>query len=105
MGFNRPMFACMPELGPNCVTRNHERKRFELVEQGLTAFADYYDRGDLLVIPYVESPVPLRGKGTAERLMLGLAEIARQEGLRLTPTCSYAALWFRRHPEWNDVLA
>jgi uncharacterized protein len=98
------MFACMPELSPNCVTRNDARRRFELVEEGLTAFADYYDQGDRMVIPYVESPVPLRGRGTADRLMLGLAQIAREEGLRLAPTCSYAVAWFRRHPEWNDVL-
>ena len=95
----------MPELSPNCVKRNHDVARFELVEQGLTAFADYYERGDMLVIPHVESPVPLRGKGTAGRLMLGLAEIARQDGLKLAPTCSYAVAWFRRHPEWSDVLA
>ena len=95
----------MPELSPDCVKRNNERQRFELVEEGLTAFADYYARGDRLVIPHVESPVPLRGKGTAGRLMLGLAEIARRDGLKLTPTCSYAVAWFRRHPEWSDILA
>ena len=95
----------MPELRPDCVKRNSERRRFELVEEGLTAFADYYAHGERLVIPHVESPVPLRGKGTAGRLMLGVAEIARQEGLKLTPTCSYAVAWFRRHPEWSDVLA
>ena len=99
------MFGCMPELSPNCVTRNEDRRRFELVEQGLTAFADYIPRDGGLVIPYVESPVPLRGKGTADRLMLGLAEIARRDGLKLTPTCSYAVAWFRRHPQWSDVLA
>lgn len=99
------MFGCMPEFGPNCVTRNQERQRFELVEEGLTAFADYYPKGDVLVIPHVESPVPLRGRGTAGRLMQGVAETARAEGLRLLPTCSYAVAWFRRHRDWNDVLA
>jgi predicted GNAT family acetyltransferase len=81
------------------------KQRFELVEEGLTAFADYYDRGEALVIPHVESPPPLRGRGTAARLMQGLAETAREEGIKLIPTCSYAAAWFRRHPDFKDVLA
>jgi predicted GNAT family acetyltransferase len=95
----------MPTIGPKCVEDNSGESRFELVEEGLTAFADYYRRGEALVIPHVESPIPLRGKGTAARLMLGVAQIARQERLKLIPTCSYAVAWFRRHPEWNDVLA
>jgi predicted GNAT family acetyltransferase len=95
----------MPTIGPKCVENNSAESRFELIEEGLTAFADYYRRGDALVIPHVESPIPLRGKGTAGRLMLGVAQIARQESLKLIPTCSYAVVWFRRHPEWNDVLA
>ena len=82
----------------------HER-RFELVEEGMTAFADYYRSGEVLVIPYVESPVPLRGKGTADRLMQGVASLARERDLKLRPTCSYAVVWFRRHPQWSDVLA
>ena len=58
-----------------------------------------------MVIPHVESPITLRGKGTAGRLMEGVAGLARDQGLKLFPTCSYAVAWFRRHPEWNDVLA
>ena len=99
------MFRWMPEIVPNYVKRNEAEKRFELVEQGLTAFADYHQRGDVIVIPHVESPVALRGKGTAARLMHGIAEMAREEGLKLAPTCSYAVAWFRRHPQWSDVLA
>jgi hypothetical protein len=95
----------MPDFGPNCVKRNHAAKRFELVEQGLMAFADYHPHGEVLVIPHVEAPVPLRGKGTAGRLMLGLARLAREERLLIAPTCPYAVTWFRRHPEWGDVLA
>ena len=99
------MFASMPTIGPKYVTDNADRQRFELVEEGLTAFADYYWRGELMVIPHVESPHALRGKGTAGRLLEGVAATARERGLKLLPTCSYAALWFRRRPEWSDVLA
>jgi predicted GNAT family acetyltransferase len=83
---------------------NTARQRFELVEQGLTAFASYRRSGDRLTIPHVESPPPLRGKGTADRLMRAVAAHAREHALKITPLCSYARAWFRRHPDFSDLL-
>jgi hypothetical protein len=83
---------------------NTQRQRFELVEQGLTAFATYRRSGDRLTIPHVESPPPLRGKGTAGRLMRAIADHAREHALKITPLCGYARAWFRRHPEFSDLL-
>ena len=88
----------------NAVVDNSERQRFELVEDGLTAFANYRRTGTNLVIPHVESPPPLRGKGTAARLMDGLVALARAKGETITPLCSYARTWFLRHPEHADLL-
>jgi predicted GNAT family acetyltransferase len=79
--------------------------RFELVENDRLAFADYRRRGDVLVIPHVESDPALRGGGAAGRLMQGVADRARQGGLKITPLCSYAAAWFRRHPDQADLIA
>jgi predicted GNAT family acetyltransferase len=87
------------------VTDNAARSRYELVEGGLIAFADY-QRGDgRLVIPHVETPPALRGGGVAGRLMAGVVEHARADGLKIVPLCSYAAAWMRRHPEHTDLLA
>ena len=89
----------------NAVTDNTARQRFELVEDGLTAFANYRRSGANLVIPHVESPPPLRGKGTAARLMEGVVALARANGDTIMPLCSYARAWFLRHPEQGDVLS
>jgi uncharacterized protein len=82
-----------------------DRRRFELREGGMAAFANYHREGDRLVIPHVESPPPLRGKGTADRLMRAVVAYARERQLRIVPTCGYARAWFRRHPEFADVLS
>lgn len=58
-----------------------ERRRFELQERGMTAFANYRRENGRLVIPHVESPPPLRGKGTADRLMRAIASYARERQL------------------------
>jgi predicted GNAT family acetyltransferase len=86
------------------VVDNARLGRFELVEDGLTALATYRRVGARVTIPHVEAPVPLRGKGTAGRLMEGIVALARSEGFKIVPSCPYASAWFRRHPEAGDVL-
>jgi len=91
-------------MSTTAVSDNVAKTRFELAEAGEVAFANYRLNGDVLTIPYVESPPALRGKGTAGRLMDGVVEHARQRNLKIVPTCGYAVSWFSRHPEHKDVL-
>ncbi|HEY8947765.1 MAG TPA: GNAT family N-acetyltransferase [Rhizomicrobium sp.] len=86
------------------VINNESRNRFELEENGELAFASYRRNGDVFTIPHVEAALPLRGKGTAGRLMEGIAAIARDQHYKIKPTCPYAVAWFRRHPEASDLL-
>ena len=84
---------------------NSALQRFELEECGLIAFANYRRSGQHVVIPHVEAPPDLRGTGAAGRLMSAIVEKARADGFTVTPTCSYAALWFKQHKDAQDVLA
>ena len=87
------------------VANNAAARRFELTEQGFTAFADYRRRGDVVDLPHVEAPVELRGTGAAGRLMEGIVAHARAEGFKIVPSCPYAAAWFQRHPAEADLVA
>jgi uncharacterized protein len=86
------------------ITDNPARGRFELDVNGQTVFARYARQGATLVIPHVEAPPALRGKGVASQLMAGVMEIARAEGLKVRPLCGYASAWMWRHPEHRDLL-
>lgn len=58
-----------------------------------------------IAIDHTRVPPAYRGQGIAEKLVArGIAD-ARAEGLRIVPICSYVAAQFRRHPDWDDVLA
>jgi len=70
-----------------------------------TVFADYAVQGETRVILHVEAHPALRGSGAAGSFMRALSEHARAEGLKLAPRCSYAVVWLKRHPEFDDVLA
>lgn len=84
---------------------NQERSRYEMVEQGLTSYADYRLEGDRLYVDYVFAPPELRGTGASGRLMAALAAEARKRGLTITPICGYAAAWLRRSHEFRDLVA
>ncbi len=87
------------------VVDNAAQNRFELEENGLVAFADYRRSDGKLVIPHVEAPYALRGTGAAGRLMEGVLTAARNEGLKVVPSCPYADAYMRRHKQWLDLLA
>lgn len=83
---------------------NREEQRFELEENGFLAWADYRVRDGKYVIPHVEAEPPLRGTGAADRLMAAIVDHARANALVIEPRCSYARIWFTRHPAASDVL-
>jgi predicted GNAT family acetyltransferase len=95
----------MPKISNTGVADNLVASRFELVEDGHTAFADYAHQDGKLVIPHVEAPTALRGTGAAGRLMEGVVAHARAQGKKIVPVCSYAAAWLKRHPEHADMVA
>lgn len=87
----------------NSISNNTARHRYELEEEGQVAFADYRLEGNMLYIKHVESPTELRGKGTAGRLMEGIANESRTQGYKIIPICGYAAAWLKRHDEYKDI--
>lgn len=78
--------------------------RFEMVEQGLTSFADYRRAGDRVIIDHVESPPGLRGTGASGRLMEALSADIRARGLKITPVCGYAAAWLKKSSVYSRLL-
>lgn len=87
------------------ITDNTAESRFEMIEDGHLAFADYRRKGDTLILPHVEAAQALRGSGAAGRLMEGVLEKARADGLSVVPLCSYAVAFMKRHKEYEDLLA
>ena len=82
---------------------NRQLQRFELSADGQVVFADYRRQPGRLVITYVEAPPALRGTGAAGKLMQGMLEQARADGVKVLPLCGYARAWMQRHPEFKDL--
>lgn len=86
------------------VRDNPSLGRYELEEGGQVVFANYRRRDGALVITHVEAPVSLRGTGASGRLMQGLMDLMRRDGIKVIPLCGYASAWIRRHKTYADLL-
>lgn len=56
-----------------------------------------------LILDHTYVDPSLRGQGVAEKLVRRVVDLAREEGKRIIPACSYADALFRRHKEFEDV--
>ena len=86
------------------VIHNEAASRYELTEDGATAFASYVREGDVMVFDHTVTPPEFRGRGIASRVVKAALADVRARGLRIVPACSFVADYVTRHPEVGDVV-
>ena len=90
---------------PLAIHHNEAASRFEVVVDGLLCEASYLRAGEVMVMHHTGVPRALEGRGIAARLVAAALDHAREQGLKVRPSCSYVALYMRRHPETLDLMA
>ena len=60
---------------------------------------------DRMIIEHTEVDDSLGHKGVGLQLVTTAIDYARTHKLKITPLCSFARSVFKKHPEYNDVLA
>ncbi len=94
-----------PDSPAVAVQHRPEASRFEAVVDGRLCVCDYRRRDGELIFTHTEVPPALSGRGIAAALVQTALDWARAEGLRVRPLCSYVAVYMRRHPQTQDLLA
>jgi predicted GNAT family acetyltransferase len=87
------------------VRHNETAQQFEAVVEGELCRAHYRRTGNVLAMNHTEVPPRVARRGIAAELVRAAVEVARVNGLRIAPHCSYVRDYFTRHPEARDVLA
>jgi hypothetical protein len=80
-------------------------RRFEAVVDGEHCLLDYELADGVMTITHTRVPEAVGGRGVASALVRAALDEARGQGWRVVPACSYAAVWLRRHPDYQDLLA
>lgn len=81
--------------------RNH---RFELVEQGQSAFVEYELKDGIMDIAHTIVPDSIEGQGVGSALMKEALEYAHENHYAVVPSCAFALLYLKRHPEYRELL-
>lgn len=72
---------------------------------GAEAEMTYRRDAGRIIVDHTGVPKEYEGRGIALELVKAAIADARAEGFKITPICPYVVVQFRRHPEWNDLLA
>jgi uncharacterized protein len=87
------------------VRDNKALHRFELDVADQTAFANYRQTPDAIVITHTETPRALRGRGIASELVKGALEMIRADGHKAIAGCGFVVDYLAKHPEYADLMA
>jgi hypothetical protein len=86
------------------VTKSDERSRFEIEQDGHTAFLEFEEDGDRLDLVSTQVPDELGGRGIGGQLAKGALQYAREHKMRVKVTCEFVRSYLERHPEERDVV-
>jgi len=86
------------------VTNNTQAHRFEVSLDGETAFAEYRLKPGQIVLPHTVVPPAFEGRGVAGALARYAFGYARDQGLKVVPTCPFMSAWVKKHPEQQDIV-
>lgn len=83
----------------------HKEGEFFIEVNGKKALLDYTISGKKMDIFHTFTDPEFRGQGLAEQLCTAAFEHAKNNGLKIIPTCPYVKDTFlRKHPEWNAMV-
>ena len=87
-------------------TADHpERGRYELtVDAQLAGSLTYAIRDGQITLIHTEIDPAYAGKHLGQRLVRSVLDDARVRGLRVRPSCPFAASYIRAHPEYQDLV-
>jgi len=87
------------------IAHREPQSRFETIVDGQLFQLDFVLRDRTMTIVHTGVPTPVGGRGIAAALTRAALDTARQRGWKVIPQCSYAAVYLKRHPEYQDLLA
>jgi len=87
------------------VRDNTQLNRYEMPVEDDVAFIAYRRADQVVTMLHAEVPSRLSGRGFGSAMVKGALDLARAEGIKVVPLCSFVAAYIDRHDEYRDLLA
>lgn len=88
-------------MGEVAVENNKIRQRFEIRMDGHLAKLNYRVNDGEIDLIHTEVAEELGGRGLGNKLVEAALAYARDNKLKVVPSCSFVSKYLTRHPEWN----
>jgi len=82
-----------------------EQNRFVSYVEDYEAVVEYTLKGNVIDLYRTFTPPELRGKGVAGKIVKYALERAKNNNLKVIPTCSYVRVYIERHENYKELLA
>lgn len=87
------------------VRNNQAMNRYEMTSGDATAFVEYRRGDGQIVLTHTEVPEAMSGQGVGSKLVGGVLDAIRAEGMRVVPECEFVAGFIQRHPGYQSLIS
>ena len=85
------------------VIHDKENHSFVIKIENASSYVSYSLSGKMMELYTTYTPQQLRGRGLAEKVVKAALEYAKENNLKVVPTCSYVRVFIQRHPEYKSL--
>jgi hypothetical protein len=82
-----------------------ERKKIFTVVEGHEAYIEFQLEGNVLDLQHTFTPRELRGKGIAGKVAEFAFEYAKNNNLKIIPTCPFIPSFLEKNEQYKELLA
>ena len=86
------------------VIHEKDNERFVIYTEGNEVYVEYTKRNGELDLHHTFTHPALRGKGLAAQVVRAAFEYAKENNLKVIPTCSYVQAFVRKNGEYKELV-
>jgi len=87
------------------VIHEKENERFVIYAEGNKVYVEYTMNQSEINLYHTFTNPALRGKGLAAQVVRAALEFAKENNLKVIPTCSYVQAFIAKNAEYKDLVA
>jgi hypothetical protein len=87
------------------VIHEKENERFVIYVEGNEVYVEYTMRNNTIDLNHTYTHPALRGKGLAAHVVRAALEFAKENNLKVIPTCSYTQAFIAKNDEYKKLVA